>query len=95
MPESRKEIMHFHYLDVQHKNPCPEGHEINNFGRPFLGHHQFIFSLSDLFPGNIFSDIKKNDVFSLYDIYKHALPQESLSPGYEIYNFGKPFFLNS
>ena len=25
-----------------HKNPCPGGHEIDNFGRPYLGHHLFI-----------------------------------------------------
>ena len=27
---------------------CPGGHEIDNFGRPFLGHHHYILSLSDL-----------------------------------------------
>ena len=31
-----------------HKNPCPWGHEIYNFGRPFLGHHYNIFSLFNL-----------------------------------------------
>ena len=30
----------------QHKNPCPGGHEIYSFGRPFLGHHNYIHSLS-------------------------------------------------
>ena len=30
------------------KNPCPGGHESYNFGRPFLGHHHYIYSLSDL-----------------------------------------------
>ena len=30
------------------KNPYPGGHEIYNFGRPFLGHHYYIFNLSDL-----------------------------------------------
>ena len=30
-----------------HKNPCPRGHEIYNFGRPFLGHHYYILGLSD------------------------------------------------
>ena len=37
------EIIHFHYMIYmampQHKNPCPGGHEIYNFGGPFLGHH--------------------------------------------------------
>ena len=32
----------------QRKNPCPEGHEIQNVGRPFLGHHYYILSLLDL-----------------------------------------------
>ena len=44
--------MHFHYMTYmatpQHKNPCPGGHEIYNFGRPFLGHHYYVRSLSDL-----------------------------------------------
>ena len=32
--------MHIHYMTYmaspQHKNPCPRGHEIYNFGRPIL-----------------------------------------------------------
>ena len=35
----------------QLKNPCPGGHEIDNFGRPFLGHHNYILSLSVLYLG--------------------------------------------
>ena len=36
-----------------HKNACPGGHEIYNFGRPFLGNHRYIItcSLSDLCMG--------------------------------------------
>ena len=30
------------------KNPCPGGHDIYNLGRPFLGHHCYILSFSDL-----------------------------------------------
>ena len=44
----------------KHKNPCPVGHEIYNFSRPFLGHHYNILSLSDLCLGvkkNIFKEI--------------------------------------
>ena len=44
----------------EHKNPCPRGHEIYNFGRPFLGHHYCIFGLSDLCLGvekTIFTEI--------------------------------------
>ena len=33
---------------LQRKNPYPGVHEIYNFGRPFLGHHYCILSLSDL-----------------------------------------------
>ena len=33
-----------------HKNPCPRGHEIYNFGRPFFGHHYYILSLSEQIP---------------------------------------------
>mgnify|MGYP003692425057 CR=1 FL=1 len=47
-----KEMMHFHYMTYMatpyYKNPCPEGHEIYNFGRPFLGNHYYILSLSDM-----------------------------------------------
>ena len=46
-----KEIMHFHYMTYMttpmHKNPCPRGHEIYNFGRIFLGHDNYILGLSD------------------------------------------------
>ena len=30
------------------KKPCPRSHEIYNFGRPFLGHHNYILTLSVL-----------------------------------------------
>ena len=26
----------------KHKNPCPRGHKIYNFGRAFPGHHYYI-----------------------------------------------------
>ena len=29
-----------------HKHPCPGGHEIYSFGRPFLGYHNYTLSLS-------------------------------------------------
>ena len=31
-----------------HQNHNPGGHDIYNFGRPFLGHYHFTLSLSDL-----------------------------------------------
>ena len=65
MPQSRREeILHFHYMTymtmAQYKNSCPKGHKIYNFGRPFLGHHYYILSLSDLCMGadkKIFKEI--------------------------------------
>ena len=45
--------MHFHYITYGHaiaQEPLlPDGHESYNFRGPFLGHHYFIISLSDLF----------------------------------------------
>ena len=45
-----KEIMHSHYITYMvtalYKNPCPGGHEIYNFARPFLGHHYYTLSFS-------------------------------------------------
>ena len=35
---------------LQHKNPA-RGHEIYNFGRPFLGHNNYTLSLSETCPG--------------------------------------------
>ena len=47
-----KEILHFQYITYKdtplHKNSCPGGHEIYNFGRPFLGDHNYLLSLSVL-----------------------------------------------
>ena len=56
--------MHFHYMTYMatpsHKNPCHGGHEIYNFGRPFLCYQNYILSLSDLCLGvekKIFKEI--------------------------------------
>ena len=42
-------------------------------------------------PGSREEDFKRNNAFSLYDLYGHALAQEPLPWGHEIYNFCKPF----
>ena len=47
----REEKIHIHYNDL---------YEIYNFGKPFLGHHYYILSLSDPCPGvekKIFKEI--------------------------------------
>ena len=40
-----QEIIYFHYMTYMatplHKNPSPGGHEIYNFGRPFLVHNYY------------------------------------------------------
>ena len=66
-------IMQFHNMTYMtmplHKNPYPGGHEIYNFGRPFLGHHYYIPGLSDQYLGvgkKIFKEVKH---------FFHFLPQ--------------------
>ena len=51
----------------QHNNHCPRNHEIHNFGRPFIVHHNYIFSLADLCLGaekNIHKVIHKLNTFT-------------------------------
>ena len=90
-----KEIMHFHYITYMDtpqltcKNPCPRGHEIYNFGRPFLEHHNFILSLSVFMSRSREENFKRNNAFSQY----LATPQrKNPCPGsHEIYNYNRPF----
>ena len=46
--------MHFHYMAYmampKHKNPCPRGHKMYNFGKPLFGNYhplytQFVWSM--------------------------------------------------
>ena len=90
-----KEIMQFHYMTymttLQHKNPCPWGHEIYNFGRPFLGHHYYILCLSDQCLG-VEKKILKEIMQFCYMTYMATPPHKNPCPrGHEIYNFGRPF----
>ena len=41
MPGRREEDFH-----APEKNLCPEGHEIYNFGKHFLGHYTYTLSFS-------------------------------------------------
>ena len=51
------------------KEPLPRGcHKIYNFVRPFLGHHYYILSLSDLCIGGKKKIFKRNNAFALYDL---------------------------
>ena len=36
---------------TQHNNPCSGAHEIYNFCRPFVGHHDYTLSLHGLCTG--------------------------------------------
>ena len=86
-----KEIMHFYYMTYmaipQHKNHCPGGHEIYNFGRPFLGHHYYIFSLSDLCLG------LEKKIFLRNTSILHILLQKHLPLGVGVMKFTIPFSL--
>ena len=53
-------------ITPQHKNPCPGGHEIYNFGRPFLGHHYYILGLSYLCLGVEKKIFKNYSNFTLF-----------------------------
>ena len=74
------------------KNHCPRGHEIYNFGRPFLGHYYYIFGLSDLCLG-VEKKIFKEIMHFYYMTYMATPWHKNPCPwGHEIYNSGSPFF---
>ena len=64
----------------QHKNPCPGGHEIYNFGRPFLCHHNYILSLSVLCLG-VEKKILKEIMHFHYIIYMNSTQHKNPCPG--------------
>ena len=70
-----KEIMHFHYMTYKAtpsiRTPAPGVMKFTIFGRPFLGHHYYTLSLSDLCLG----------FFSLYDLSGHTLAHKPLALG--------------
>ena len=69
-----------------HTNPCPGGHEIYNFGRPFLCYHYYTLSLSEPCPSleNIFKEIHQ-----LYNFYPKITPLGV--GGHKIFNFLSPY----
>ena len=66
----------------QHKNPCLEDHEIDNFGRPFPW-----LSSSEFYPR-----VKKNNAFSLYDIWPRPRSRAAV-PGVIKFTFWEKLFL--
>ena len=77
-------------VTLYHKNPCLGVMiDINDFGRPFIGHHHHILNLSDSC-SIVDKKRSKNIAFSLngQNMPQHKNP----CPGcHEIYNFGRSF----
>ena len=59
------------------KDPCPRGHEIYNFGRPFLRHHYYMHVCLI----NAWESRGRFNAFSIYDLYGHTLAQKPLPRG--------------
>ena len=82
--------MHIHHNDLYGHStriPAPGVMKFKNFGRPFLGHHYYILSLSVLCLG-----VEKK-IFKKYINFTLFYPQIT-SPwggGYEIYTFLSPY----
>ena len=58
----------------QQKNPYPEDHEISNFGRPFLGHHNYILNwFVWSMPGSRVKDFLRNTAI-LHFLSQNYLP---------------------
>ena len=57
------------------QEPLPRGNEIYNFDRPFLGHHHYILSLSDLCLG-VKKKIFKEKMHFHYMTYGHDLAKD-------------------
>ena len=93
-----KEKMHFYHITYmatpQHKNPCPGRYEIYNFGRPFLGHHYFILTLSDICLG-VEKKIFRELMYFHYITYMVTPQSKNPCPwGHEMYNIGRPFLVH-
>ena len=76
-------MVQFHYMAYMatQRTPAPWGHEFSNFNRPFLGHHNYILTLSVLCMGEEEKIFKKNYAISLYDLYGHAPAKGPLPRG--------------
>ena len=77
----------------QHKNTCPGGHEIYNFGRNLLGQYYYIISFSDLCLGvekKIFKELMHFHCMTYMSTPQHKNP----CPGGHIINtFGRPYLV--
>ena len=75
----------------EHKNSCPRDNKINNFGRPFLGHHYSTFSLSDLCLGVEKKIFKESVHFHYMTIMTTSWYKIPYPGGHIIYNLSRPF----
>ena len=75
-----------HMTTPQHKNPCPGGHEMYNFGRTFLVHHYYILILPDLCLG-VEEKIFKGIMYFHYMSYSTSPQHKNLCPGYHNLQF--------
>ena len=65
-----------------------------NFGRLFRGHQYYTLSEFDICLSEEKKILKEKNEFLLYDLFGHALAQESLLWDHEIYNFDGPFLVH-
>ena len=71
------------------KNPCQGGHEMDNFSRPFHGHHYYGLILSDLCPS--VEKFLKKCIFSIWLKWSCLCTRTPASKGHEIKNLGRSF----
>ena len=77
----------------QHKNPCHRGHKRSYCGRPCLGYHNYIVSLTD-----VCLEVKKKifkGIMHFHYMTYMATPyhKNSCPGGHKSYNFGRPFLV--
>ena len=70
-----------HKPKPKHKKPCPAGHEIYNVGSPFLSISIITVYIVWSMPGSREEDFKRNNAFSLNDLYDHTPVQDRLPLG--------------
>ena len=71
----------------QHKNSCPGVMKFTILVDPSLIIINYNLSSSDLYLGVEQKVLKRNNAISLYDLFGHALAQNTLRRGHEFYNF--------
>ena len=88
-----KDIMHIHNMTKlatpSHRNPCPGGHGIYNFGKlswSLLLYVQFVWNM----PRSREEDFQRFNAFSLYDKSSHTQHRSPYPGGHEIFWYRLP-----